>query len=54
MSKYMTFCHSQEIYQTNMEKKLLDVATKTGLDATETASTKATRQLIESKIPEKL
>ena len=29
----MFFCHLQEICLTNMEKKLLDAATKTELDA---------------------
>ena len=39
MYKNINFCHSQEIYLTNMEK-ILDTATKTGLDAPKTASIK--------------
>ena len=50
MSKNMNFCNSREIYLRNMEKKLLDTATKAGLAAAKTASKKAeeTRELIES------
>ena len=29
----MDFCHLQEIYLTNMDKELLDTATKIGLNA---------------------
>ena len=56
MSKHMDFYHSQEIVLTNVEKKLLDTATKTELDAAKAASKKkvhktaeATRQLIVNK-----
>ena len=37
MSKDMGFCHSCKIQLTNT-KKMLDTATKTGLDAAKTAS----------------
>ena len=40
MSKHMDFYHSQEIVLTNVEKKLLDTATKTELDAAKAASKK--------------
>ena len=50
MSKNVNFCNSREIYLRNMEKKILDTATKTGLAAAKTASKKAeqTRELIKS------
>ena len=34
----MAFCHLQENLEINIEKKLMDTATKTGLDAAKTAS----------------
>ena len=56
MSKHMDFCHSREIVLTNVEKTLLDTATKTQLDAAKAASKKevhktaeTTRQLIVNK-----
>ena len=39
MSKDMDFCNLQEFYPTDMGK-LLDTATKTGLDAAKTVSKK--------------
>ena len=52
----MDFCHSREIVLTNVEKTLLDTATKTQLDAAKAASKKevhktaeTTRQLIVNK-----
>ena len=60
MSKVVDFFDLQEIYPTNMEK-ILDSATKTGLDAAKTASKKvvhktveATEELIGNKIDEKV
>ena len=37
MSKDMDFWHLRGIYPTNMEKKLLDTAAKTGVGAAKTA-----------------
>ena len=34
----MAFCHLHENLEINMEKKLMDTATKTGLDILKTAS----------------
>ena len=57
----MDFCHSREIYPTNMGEKLIDTATKTGLDAAKNASKKvihktaeATGELIGNKIAGKI
>ena len=57
MYKDMTFCHFQENLEINMEKKLMDTATKTGINAAKTASKRvvqktaeATRDLIGNKI----
>ena len=57
----MGFCHSQENLEINMEKKLMDTATKTGIDAGKTASKRivqktaeATRDLIGNKIADKV
>ena len=44
----MDFCHSQEIYLANMEKKLLDIAIKTGLDAAKTAAIKVVHKTAEA------
>ena len=44
----MDFCHSREIYVTNMEKKLLDTATKAGLDYLKTASKKLVHKAAEA------
>ena len=38
MLKVMFFCHLQENVVINMVKKLMDTATKTGIDAAKTAS----------------
>ena len=38
MYKDMVFCHFQENLEINMEKKLLDTATKNRIDAAKTAS----------------
>ena len=38
MYKDMDFCHLQENLEINMEKKLMDTATKTVVNATKTAS----------------
>ena len=53
----MSFCHLQENLYINMEKKLMDIATKTGINAAKTASKRvvqktaeATRDLIGNKI----
>ena len=61
MSKDMNFCHSQGIYQTNMEKKLLNAPTKTGLDPLKTASKRvvhkaaeATGEFLGNKIADKI
>ena len=40
----MNFCDSREIYLTNMEKKLLDNATETGLYALKNASKKVVQK----------
>ena len=48
MSKDMGCCHLQEIYPINMEKKLFDTATKTGLDAAKTVSKKAVHKTAEA------
>ena len=42
----MDFCHSREIYLTNMGKKL-DISTKRGLDAAKTASKKVIHKTVE-------
>ena len=38
MYKDMVFCYEQENLEINMEKKLIDTATKTGIDASKSAS----------------
>ena len=38
MLKIMPFCHLEENLEINMVKKLMDTATKTGIDAAKTAS----------------
>ena len=40
MSKDLNFCHLQEIYLTNSEKKLIGTATKAGLYVAKPASKK--------------
>ena len=61
MYKDMAFCHLQENLEINMEKKLIDTETKTGLDAAKTASKRvvqktagATGDLIGDKIADKI
>ena len=48
----MSFCHLQENLEINMEKKLMDTATKTGIDAAKTVE--ATSDLIGNKIADKI
>ena len=43
MLKDMAFCHLQENLVINMVKKLMDTATKTGIAAAKTASSKNCR-----------
>ena len=57
----MDFCHLQEIYPTNMGKKLLDVTKITGLGPTKTSSrnvgnknVQVTGELIGNKIAENI
>ena len=57
----MAFCHLQENLEINREKKIMDTATKTGIDAAKTASkrvvqktTEATGDLIGNKIAGKI
>ena len=56
----MAFCQSQKNLVTNMVKKLIDTATKTGVDAAKTCSkrvvqkTAAPTDLIENKIADKI
>ena len=54
--KGSVFCHLQEIYLTNTEKKkLLDTTTKTGLDTLKIASKKLVQQTAKAtKLPVKL
>ena len=49
MLKDMYFCHFQEIHPTNMGKRLLDTAIKTGIDALKTASKKLFDKPAEAK-----
>ena len=44
MLKDMDFCHSQENLEINMIQKLMDTATKTGIDAAKTASKRVIRK----------
>ena len=44
----MDFYHSREIYLTNMEKQLLDAATKTGVDTLKAASKKVVHKAAEA------
>ena len=44
MLKDMAFCHSQENLEINMIQKLMDTATKTGIDAAKTASKRVIRK----------
>ena len=61
MYKVMAFCHLLENLEINMVKKLMDTATKTGIDAAKTASkgvvqktAEATGDLIGNKIADKI
>ena len=48
MYKDMDFCHLQENLEINMEKKLMDTATKTGLDAAKTTSKRVFQKTAEA------
>ena len=57
----MAFCHLQQNLVINLVKKLIDTATKTGIDAGKTTSkrvvqktTEAAGDLIENKIADKI
>ena len=61
MLKVMFFCHFQENLVINMVKKLIDTATKIGMDAAKTASKRvvqktaeSTRDLIRNRIADKI
>ena len=61
MYKDMAFCHLQENVEMNMVKKLMDTATKTGLDAAKAASKRVVQKtaeaigdLIRNKISDKI
>ena len=61
MYKDMAFCHLQENVEMNMVKKLMDSATKTGLDAAKAASKRVVQKtaeaigdLIRNKISDKI
>ena len=44
----MAFCYFQENLEINMEKKIMDAATKTGLDAEKTASKRVVQKTAEA------
>ena len=46
--KGTAFCHLQEDLVINMEKKLMDTATKTGIDAAKTASKRVVQKTPEA------
>ena len=48
MPKHMDFCHLQEIYPGNLRKKLIYIATKTALYATQTAFKKVFNKMAEA------
>ena len=48
MLKDIAFCHLQENLEINMEKKLIDTATKTGIDAANTASKRGVQKTAEA------
>ena len=48
MYKAMAFCHLLENLKINMEKKLMDTATKTGIDAAKTASKRVIQKTVEA------
>ena len=45
----MASCHLQENLEINMEKKLMDTATKTGLDAAKTASKRVVQKKLQKQ-----
>ena len=47
MLKDITFCRLQENLETNMAKKIMDTATKTGIDAAKTASRRVVQKTVE-------
>ena len=61
MLKVMVFCHLQKTFGNKCGKKLMDTATKTGMDAAKTASKRvvqktaeATGDLIGNEIADKI
>ena len=48
MLKVMAFCHLQENVEINMVKKIMNTATKTGLDAAETAFKRVVQETAEA------
>ena len=48
MYKDMGFCHFQENLEINMEKKLMDTATKTGINAAKTFGDKYSKKLMDT------
>ena len=61
MLKVMFFCHLLKYLVINMGKKLMDIATKTGIDAAKTTSNRvlqktaeATGDLIRNKLADKI
>ena len=48
MSRAMALCHLQEHLEINMVKKLMDTATKTGIDAAKTASKRVVQKTAEA------
>ena len=44
----MAFCHLQENVEINMEKKLMDTTTKTGINAAKTVSKKVVQKTAEA------
>ena len=44
----MSFCHLQENLEINMVKKMMDTATKTGIDAAKTASKRVVQKTAEA------
>ena len=49
MFKVMVFCRFQENLEINMEKKIMDTATKTEIDAAKTASKRVVQKTAEKK-----
>ena len=48
MFKAMAFCYLQENLEINMEKKLMDTATKTGINAAKTTSERVVQKAAEA------